>query len=240
MVKASHSKSLYLNDSSEIMNKKKNKSQDSLSFLGLGHQDYLAARLLLINGLLPQGSVLAATAVEKHLKCIASIKGNRCKGHLEMNLTNLIENQFPTLYKDLNIDFIKFLRKSYKLRYHDDKTDRFSIVINQYRTLAELDIIINLINSGIKIEDKSGRSKSPYNRDLEEKNNLLYNENYILLEVNRETFFDRSNRVFETSIEPEGRGLSIEYTTPKVMDEGSFLKPVDMSSSKETWKVTSG
>lgn len=136
--------------------------KDLLSFVNLGYQDYLSARLLLLNGFLPQGTGLAATAVEKMLKGVILIKGNRCKGHLEKNLFNAIKNQQPNLYNDLNIDFIKFLKKAYKLRYHDDKKDKFGIVINQYRTLAELDKLIPIIDSGFKISRGEVEQKTSY------------------------------------------------------------------------------
>ncbi len=40
--------------------------QKSTDFLDLAHDDYIAARLLLRSGLLPQGVAVAATAVEKY------------------------------------------------------------------------------------------------------------------------------------------------------------------------------
>ncbi|GAB4198892.1 MAG: hypothetical protein Tsb002_34060 [Wenzhouxiangellaceae bacterium] len=94
--------------------------KDLLGFLDLAQGDYLAARLLLINELLPQGAQQAATAVEKLFKALVLVKGNRCKGHLEQNLINNVKNKFPILYSELNEDYVKFLRKAYKLRYQDD------------------------------------------------------------------------------------------------------------------------
>jgi hypothetical protein len=38
------------------------------NFLSLAQEDYLAARHLLIHGMLPQGCLLAVTTIEKYLK----------------------------------------------------------------------------------------------------------------------------------------------------------------------------
>tara|TARA_Y100001933_G_scaffold249250_1_gene284052 strand:+ start:1035 stop:1706 length:672 start_codon:yes stop_codon:yes gene_type:complete len=214
--------------------------KDLLGFPGLAQGDYLAARLLLLNGLLPQGAQQAATAVEKLFKALVLVKGNRCKGHLEQNLLNNVNNKFPALYTELNEDFVKFLRKAYKLRYHDDKHSKFTLVINQYRTLMELDSLVAKVESGFKIEQGGKIQKTPYQQAIEKQENLLLSENQTLLEIPVVEYCQRRNRVYEIAIEPDATGLAAWYTTEGVNINGSFLKPVDLSSSKSTMQFTLG
>lgn len=218
----------------------RDKSKDILGFVGIGYQDYLGARLLLINGLLKQGTGLAATAVEKFLKGVILIKGNKCKGHLGENLIRAVKNQQPQLYDSLNIDFIRFLKKAYKLRYTDEIKERFSIVINQYRTLAELDKTINLIDSGINITKNGISVDTVYRQGLEKRESLLVEENYIALSMARSEYLKKKNKVVELSIEPDTNGLSLSYVTDGVNDEGSFLKQVEISTKMKIAKITYG
>lgn len=193
-----------------------------------------------MNGLLPQGVGMAATAVEKCLKGVLLIKGNRCNGHLEKNLINAIKNQQPKLYDDLNVDFIKFLRKAYKLRYYDDKKDRFSIVINQFRTLAELDKNMSVIDSGVVLSKNGVTIESVYVQGLKKKEQLLMESNYIALGLDRGKFMKRRNKVLELSIEPDTNGLNVSYETGCVNDSGSFLKPVEISTKAKVAQLTFG
>ena len=214
--------------------------KDLLGFLGLAQGDYVAARLLLLNELLPQGAQQAATAVEKLFRALVLVKGNRCKGHLEQNLVNNVKNKFPALYSELNEDFIKFLRKAYKLRYHDDKDAKFSLVINQYRTLIELDSLVRKVDSGFKIERGGKIQKTPYQQAIENEEPLLLEENQSLLNIPIEEYCQRPNRIYEVAIEPGANGLAAWYTTNGVNISGSFLKPVDLSSSKSSMQFTLG
>jgi len=216
-------------------------NKDALGFLGLAHGDYIAARLLLLNELLPQGAQQAVTAVEKMFKALILVKGNRCHGHLEKNLTNNVKNKYPALYSDLNEDFIRFLRKAYKLRYHDDKKNRFSLVINQYRTLIELDTLVHSVDSGFKIKRDGQLQKTPYQQALENREPLLLKENHVVMGASLEEYCKRSNRVYEIAIEPDSNGLAAWYTTEGVNMEGSFLKAVHLSAtSKKTMPFTLG
>lgn len=215
-------------------------THDIQQFLVLAYGDYLAARLLLLNDLLPQSIQQAATAVEKLFKALVLIKGNRCKGHLEKNLTNNVKNKYPELYANLNEDFIKFLRKGYKLRYHDDKGTKYTLVINQFRTLAELDILMHKVNLGFTVKSEDSNQNTPYQQGLEQKDLLLFKDNHILNKIPLLQYFQRENRVFEISFENGTSVISAQYSTVAVNANGSFLKPVDLSTSKSNMILTLG
>ncbi|QQS54341.1 MAG: HEPN domain-containing protein [Candidatus Competibacteraceae bacterium] len=77
----------------------------STDFLDLAQDDYVAARLLLRSGFLPQGVVVAATAVEKYLKAALAVKKYYSKKHLDSGLIQIVEKLFPDLSSALNTDF---------------------------------------------------------------------------------------------------------------------------------------
>ena len=60
----------------------------AVEFLNIAYKDYLGARVLLNSGLLPQGAVLASTAVEKYFKAILSFGGSEARGHLSRKHIN--------------------------------------------------------------------------------------------------------------------------------------------------------
>ena len=75
---------------------------------------------------------------------------------------------------------------------------------------------------------------------IEKQENLLLSENQTLLEIPVVEYCQRRNRVYEIAIEPDATGLAAWYTTEGVNINGSFLKPVDLSSSKSTMQFTLG
>src|SRR5437016_470317 len=115
-------------------------SQLSRNFLSLALDDYLAARLLLRTGLLPQGTALAATSVEKHLKAVLALDNMFTKKHLGCSgLLMLVRKGHVELANALNRDFMKFLDRAFRLRYASVDGPGFNLVISQHRTLVELD-----------------------------------------------------------------------------------------------------
>lgn len=118
---------------------KGNDARKVVDFYSSGFSDYLAARVLINSGLLPQGAVLASTALEKYLKGVMAVNGNESHGHLKKAHWESLKNYSKELYSSCNIDFLKLCQKSYKLRYLDDVPDKFNLVIAQLEFLIELD-----------------------------------------------------------------------------------------------------
>jgi HEPN domain-containing protein len=104
-----------------------------------GDLDYVAARLLLLNGLLVQGAASANTAIEKFLKAAVSYSGLAIphSHDVEKIYTKMRSSQSTDL--ELNGSFLRLLCKAYKLRYPDQLEKDFNIALNQARLLAQLD-----------------------------------------------------------------------------------------------------
>ena len=111
-----------------------------LGYLTAGFDDYLASRVLLNNQLLTQGAILASTAIEKYIKALMVMYGNESHGHLKKSHWNAFKHHQPTIYKQVNEDFLKLCQKCYKLRYLDSLKNNFNLVIAQLEFLAELDL----------------------------------------------------------------------------------------------------
>lgn len=215
--------------------------QQSSNFLGLAHQDYLASRLLLRQGYLSSGVVLAATAVEKHLKAILSLKNlHPKKQHLDGAVLNLIHTHYPELYNDLDLDFIKFLKRSFKLRYATADSPGFGIVINQYRSLMALDTTISTIDQGFSITKNGQEIDTPLRHAVANDDERVTIDNVAINRMLIEKIALKNNKVHEMKVSKDLRTLVVEYETDGVQVEGSFCKKTDIGYDKKQWQLTKG
>jgi len=108
-----------------------------------GDADYLAARLLFLINLIVQATALSTTAIEKYLKavcCFYSIKVPKgSKGHDVDYIYSVIKASAKTNTLALNEDYLRLLKKAYRVRYPDDLEDGFCIALNQAKMLSQLD-----------------------------------------------------------------------------------------------------
>src|SRR5581483_9258568 len=120
------------------------------SFLYDAFTDYIAARTLLLAGLLKQAVVISSTALEKCAKAVLALHGNRSAGHLKTAHWNVLENE-PTVGHLLRRDFFELNQKAYKLRYSDDVAVDFNLVVASREFLAEMDHTVLSVLSCFKI-----------------------------------------------------------------------------------------
>ncbi len=215
--------------------------QKSTNFLGLAHQDYLAARLLLREGLLSSGVVLAATAVEKHLKAILALKKfHPKKQHLDGAVLNLVESYYPDLHSELDMDFIKYLKRAFKLRYATAESPGFGIVINQYRSLVALDTMLAAIDRGFNITKNGKTTDTPLRASVKNNDERVLVDNIIFGNTSIDQLLLRSNKVHEMKVSNNLQTLFVQYETDGVQIEGSFCKKTDVSFKKKQWQLTRG
>jgi HEPN domain-containing protein len=150
-----------------------------LNFLSIAFDDYIAARLLLRSRLLAQGVELASTAVEKYIKAILALKKQYPKKlHLEKKLISMLVPHHKALHDSLDHDFLQFLSRGYKLRYAATESQRFSLVINQFRILYALDQTIKEIDAGFKFKNSS--ITTPFQNAILEKDDRVFEDNLPL------------------------------------------------------------
>ncbi|MFQ3245112.1 MAG: HEPN domain-containing protein [Arenicella sp.] len=152
-----------------------------LGFINDGYSDYLAARVLLNSNLLSQGAVLAASSLEKYLKVILGLHGNRSHGHLKKAHWNALKDHSPGMYRKIDEEFMRLCQKCYKLRYQEDLELGFNLVIPQWDFLAELDKTVSLIESSIDFFSDGEKHIRGYLNAKEKNDPRLLNYNHVLL-----------------------------------------------------------
>lgn len=197
--------------------------QLSRNYLLLALDDYLAARLLLKNGLLPQAGALAATALEKHLKAVLALNNVSTKKHLGCSgLLTLARKHHPDLASALNRDFMKFLDRAFRLRYASVDGAGFNMVLNQHRTLMELDKTMVKIDSGFKVEGVDSLDATPFREAVRSSNHLLFEDNVPLGGISLQALSARKNKMYEIRVADKLRTLTAEYETESI-SANSFI-----------------
>ncbi|CAH0998039.1 hypothetical protein EMA8858_04174 [Emticicia aquatica] len=195
-----------------------------ISYYINAYQDYLGARALLLDGLLPQGIVLANTAIEKYLKGILTIVNVKTPRNHDISTKryfNVLKNQFRTLHNSINWEFIAFLSKAYRIRYIDDLEGNFNIAIIRYKTLAELDFLVSQIEEKFEIGEATKQNK--YEVDKRSQNPLLLTLNYFLTGLDKTTLIERTDKVFEFRLMENREILQTDYLTNEVKNDNKFL-----------------
>lgn len=215
-------------------------TQRTVNFLGLALDDYRAARLLLREGLLAPGAAVAATAVEKELKAALAMKGVFTKKHLDPSLLALAIRHLPDLAGKIDADFVKFLGKAFNLRYATIDAAGFGIVINQNRTLAELDATILTIDSGFRITQDGIAYTTPLQQALATNDPMIVVDNVPLKKISWGDFADRPNKMLELRVGAKLRTLLVTYQTEGLNIIGDFSKNTDMDFNKTQFTLARG
>jgi len=215
-------------------------SQKTKNFLDLALDDYRAARLLLRQGLLAQGAAVAATAVEKELKAVLALKAVYTKKHIDAALLTLACTHFPQLKGAISEDFIKFLRKAFTLRYATIDGAGFGIVINQHRTLIELDVTIMTIDSGLKLSANGVPHPTPLTLALQAGDPFLIEDNVPLKQVTFENIARRPNKMLEMKVGQQLDVMHATYQTEGLNVRGDFCKRTDVGSGKTRIQLALG
>lgn len=179
-----------------ITNREKHLNASTL--VELGYRDYIAARFLLNNQFIIQGITLSSSAVEKYIKALIVLTSNevvwygyhldnfnKLKGILERNRFDVTKNWDPV--------FLGILENAYKIRYYDrlKETIRIGFYLNQF--IGELDDTVHSI-------EKLSHGMS-YNRAIQNKDQHLYENNFILNKLNKKEYMERPDTAFSVRIQ---------------------------------------
>ena len=81
-----------------------------IDFLQAAFDDYIAARVLIRAGLLPQGAILASTAIEKYCKTVLAFQGQSNPGHLKLPIGIAYVVLIQNFIKPLMRNFLYFFK----------------------------------------------------------------------------------------------------------------------------------
>lgn len=200
-------------------------------FINSAYSEYKAARNLLLNNHLVQGSILASASLEKYLKSIVCFH-TKCpppKTHeiTSKKLLRPVKQLDRKLYNNLNIEFIHLLSNCYKLRYLDSIKKGYNIVLSKNRTLAEIDFIVNKVENNFSHFQLNLRKfERQYHRDLDAKLDGLFLNNHILNGIKKSVYINgKLDLVYECRALNTLHLLEATYKTQKTVDEKRFLIP---------------
>ncbi|HNE04989.1 MAG TPA: hypothetical protein PLT08_10755 [Anaerolineales bacterium] len=202
----------------------------SKEFLLLAYKDYIAARHLLRNEMLLQGTILASTCLEKYFKAILILKSKRYTKHLSQTLCNEIKDFDGSLYNKLDQSFLNLLIKCYRLRYLDNITDTFSVILVQYQLLAELDYTVSKIEGNIHIYQNDQKLILNYEQAWREKDKSLVDENHIYHGVSSDKFIqEKESFIYCIRIDP-----NLSFNKTIIESHGHIAKqPIDKDFMRE-------
>jgi HEPN domain-containing protein len=193
-----------------------------LLWLGWADKDYVAARRLLLNAYLTQGAALGNTALEKYLKTLFMILGKKVpRSHNVGALQDSLIKEFPKL-QEVNVNFLKVLGKTYRLRYPDDVEVEFSLSLEQPKILTELDRSVHLIRRGFSFNRPSGEPMQTLVDGMINRNDPdLVDANCYFGSARRSDVFDKLTNCYEMRVVALDRILEAYYQA-SILDDGEF------------------
>lgn len=196
-------------------------SRQIQAFITDSMNDYIAARVLLLSGLISQGAILGSTSIEKACKAILAFNKNESKGHLKKSHWNAVKNFDKKLWSQIRQDFLELNKKVYRLRYTDDLPIDFNIVIAQREYLAELDhTIIHLIH-GFSVNDGSTK----FTQLKKEEDPRFFQENHVLNGWMKNDFiYSMPQQIYEIRNVPRFGLVEMTYSSIKPAKKDNFMR----------------
>jgi HEPN domain-containing protein len=210
------------------------KSIDTMHWVGWADQDYVGARILLLTGFVVQGAVLACTAVEKYLKAVCTLSGVPFEGvgHDVPKLNGLLHHKIIPLH--LNVKFLRFLNKAYKLRYPDELAPGFNVALNSIAILIELDTTVHVIRAGFTFKRNGNSVTTKLEESLKNHTQELLTKNCALAGADKKQMYAEPSWAYD--LMPDGTVMEASYVVSRLLDEDNFTRngfsPVEGSQGR--------
>ncbi|MFP4895676.1 hypothetical protein ACLFKU_33630 [Paraburkholderia sp. EG304] len=197
-----------------------------IRFWGDAFNDYIAARVLILNGLLQQGAVLASTAVEKYFKTMLATRGLEVHGHLRKAHQNSLRASDEALFAQLNPDFLKLCQHGYRLRYSEQLPIGYNIVIASREFLAELDYTALLIEGRlVRKNENAHETRGRLSKMLAANDMRLCQDNHVILgQVKEQFIYGAVQTVCELRRIANGVIVDLAYPSTSIPDDRSFMR----------------
>jgi hypothetical protein len=209
---------------------------DTIHWVGWADQDYLAARILLLSGLVVQGAALACTAIEKYLKAVCTLSGIPCEGagHDVSKLNGMLHHRDVTL--GLNAEFLQLLNKAYKLRYPDELTTGFNVALNSIAILTETDLTVRKIRAGFSFKQNGKAVTTKLENAINSRPVDLLTKNCAIGGVSKAELFAQPSRCYDLRVLPNEVVMEASYIVERLLDDQNFgrkgFTPVEGSDGK--------
>jgi len=201
----------------------------------MAYKDYLAARTLYNTDLVHQASFFANTCLEKELKSYLETIGIKISiEHETDKIYNILYSKNSNLAQKINLDFLKALTKIYQSRYFEKLGTGYNFIILRNKFLAELDYTYSFLESLTRIKTKKKVFQTNYEIDVQQKNKILYKNNYLLNNISKDEFLKQQDLACEFRIMPNHEILEVIYFTNESSNDSKFifhaLEPIDKNT----------
>lgn len=199
------------------------------------YEEYKAARTLFNTEQLKQACILANTAIERELKVFLLYFGKPSASHDVFDLYNKAVRISPGLRQLVNPEFIKLIAKIYKSRYTENISPGYNFQIVQNKFLAELDQTYKKLEDmtivGMNDEDDNlNKYNNLYRSEIESKNSQLWENNYILNNIEKEDFLAQRDNVLELRVGDNHHIYTAKYSIPYNPDDRFNHKALNITS----------
>jgi len=199
----------------------------SAHFRQLAFVDYVAARLLLLNEMPLQALILASTCVEKYLKAFLATRGKMTKTHLDSeDFLKIFRSEGLNVHEFLNENFVRYLGRSYELRYIEATTGPLSVAVEGRKLLAELDYTVSEFNQRLKMFRDGVLQEVDYQVAVRRHDESVWRDNYLLKGINKTEFVTTPGLFWCGIVRPMDTMLEIQMKFYRALDNGNFDFPI--------------
>lgn len=192
----------------------------------LGYLDYVAARLLLRNGLEIQGLILASTSIEKYLKALLATAGKATATHLDsVGFVEVVLQSGRDVLAYISRSFLEYLGRAYAFRYLESNSGPASIAVEQRKLLAELDYSVSQFESAIILAVNGVIQKSNYAFAVEAHDSRVWAENHILTGTSKSAFVEDHCPLYCMAIRPMREAMELRHENFKSVNDANFDFP---------------
>ena len=211
-----------------ITQEERERNIEVIGWIDSADNDYIAARVLINNGLLIQGATLSCTAIEKYLKMVHRIRnwdmGLRGDPHNLLDWYRSAKKKGLDL--KLNEDYLTSLIKIYRLRYPNKIEADYNFSINQAKLLVALDDSVYAVRHRLTLRSDKPEQKreSRFDHWVSSNYNHLMRMNHMYCkEVKREDLFKVASICQEIRFVGGKNWMEAGYTA-FVEDDGAYMQ----------------
>ena len=206
-------------------------AEEAKRIIGLkstSYREYLSARLLVNAHFFQQAGLLMTTCLEKEMKAYLLTRGVTVKWiHKLSPLYDKLKALKPEIANKLNLEFLEALSNIYSTRYYDQLDAGYNFVFIKNKFLAEFDYSFSILEPTIRVKAKHDTDlpKTKYQTDIERKDSILFNNNYLLNDIDKDFFLSQPELVYEFRIASNHEILEAKYPVPynRIEEKNKFL-----------------
>jgi HEPN domain-containing protein len=188
--------------------------------------DYLAARVLLLDKMPLQALISASTCIEKYLKAILATKGKVTKTHLDSeDFYKIFEIEGFDVHTYVNENFVRYLGRSYDLRYIEAKSESTSVAVETRKLLAELDELVSEFEKRLVFRQGGIVTSTNYQNVTSTYDQRIWRENHVLCEIDKAEYVQTPGLLWVIAVRKMNTSLELQHQDYRALADGNFDFP---------------